>query len=100
MSHVLVVPEVVLAAAAELDALADRLTATVATHAPATHVAASGSEEVSTLAAAHFNEHATAHEQVAATGIAELRNAATTLRTQVANYLGQDAEHAAGLTQR
>jgi hypothetical protein len=98
MGHVLVVPEIVLAAAAELDLLADRMTAAAGINAPVTHVAPSGTEEVSVLAASHFNQHAVAQEQAVAQGVLELRHAAMTLRTQVAQYLGQDVANAASVT--
>jgi PE family len=95
MTHVLVVPEIVLAAAAELDLLADRLAGVAATTGPATHVIPSGTEEVSILAATHFNQVATLQHQALGKGILELRNAANTLRTHVAQYLGQDLANAA-----
>lgn len=98
IDHVVVVPEVVLAAATELELLADRLAAAQATGGALTHIAApSGSEEVSVLAANHFNQVAAAHEHAVGQGVVELRHAAQTLRTHVANYREQDAAHAATL---
>lgn len=90
-------PEFVLAAAAELELLADRLQAEVALHAPVTHVLPSGAEEVSGLAAGYFNRTAASFEPVAVRGIAELHNAAAVLRNQVANYVGHDIVNAASL---
>ncbi|TSE00783.1 PE family protein [Skermania sp. ID1734] len=95
--HVLVIPEVVLAAAAELEALAERLTAAASMATPATHVLPSGSEEVSALAAGFFNRAAATHETAIAHGIAELQHAAATLRAQAAEYVAHDAVHATSL---
>lgn len=90
-------PEVILAAAAELDSLAERLTAASAFSGPATHIVPSGTEEVSFLAANHFNQAAVTHDQSAAQGILELHHAAATLRQQLAQYLAQDGARAAGI---
>ncbi|MGV9413480.1 PE family protein [Nocardia sp. NPDC003693] len=97
VGHVLVQPEVVLAAALELDLLAERLAALSATTAPATHVLPSGAEEVSFLAAAHFNQAALSHDRATAQAVLELHHAAATLRSQLAQYLIQDAVRAAGI---
>ncbi|ATL64959.1 PE family protein [Nocardia terpenica] len=98
VGHVLVQPEVVLAAAAELDLLAERLAAVSALSGPATHVLPSGTEEVSLLAATHFNQAAITHDQSVAQGILELHHAAATLRTQLAQYLAQDVVSGAGIS--
>ncbi len=95
--YVVVLPEVVLAAAAELDALAARLQTAAAINAPVTHVAPSGSEEVSFLAAGFFNRAAATHDTAVAQGVLELTHAANTLRMQVAQYVASDAAHAASL---
>ena len=92
-----VVPEIVLAAAAELDALAARLEATAAVSGPLTHVAPAGSEEVSLLAATYFNRAATTHDAAIAKTIAELHNAAATLRADVAGYVAEDLSNAASV---
>ncbi|MEU0545563.1 PE domain-containing protein [Nocardia sp. NPDC005978] len=97
VGHVLVQPEVVLAAALELDLLAERLAALSAATAPATHVLPSGTEEVSFLAAAHFNQAALSHDRTTAQAVLELHHAAATLRSQLAQYLIQDAVRAAGI---
>lgn len=97
VGHVLVQPEVVLAAALELDLLAERLTAASTFSGPTTHVLPSGTEEVSLLAAAHFNQAALTHDRAVAQGILELHHAAATLRMQLAQYLAQDALRAAGI---
>ncbi|NKY85547.1 PE family protein [Nocardia veterana] len=88
-------PEIVLAASAELDLLAERLTAATALSGPATHVVPAGSEEVSFAAAAHLNEGAISHDRAAAQAILELHHAAAILRQQLASYLAHDAVNAA-----
>ena len=95
VGNVLVVPEVILAAATELDLLATRLEAAQALSAPATHVLPAGSEEVSWLSSGYFNRAASTFEPASAKGIAELRLAAETLRTQLAGYIAQDTVNAA-----
>ena len=92
--HVFVDPDVLLAAAAECEALAARLQATVAAAAPALHVAPSGSEEVSVLAAGYFNRLADSVGPAAGQGIGELTAAAAMLRAQAAAY--RDEDHALG----
>ncbi|MEV0296631.1 PE domain-containing protein [Nocardia sp. NPDC050710] len=86
-----IAPEAVLAAAAELDLLAERLAAAAAVTAPATHVLPSGADEVSLHAASHFNKAAGTHDQAVAQGILELHHAAAVLRIQLATHLGEDA---------
>jgi hypothetical protein len=88
--HVFVSPEALLAAAAQLEALAERLQATVNSSAPALHMPPAGTEEVSILTASHFNSIADSFLPAAATGIAELWAAAATLRKQAAEYEGLD----------
>ncbi|MFI9507694.1 PE family protein [Nocardia sp. NPDC052566] len=98
MVHVLVSPEAMLAAAAELDLLADRLAGVAALAGPATHVGPSGLDEVSLLAAQHFNKAAITHDQSVAQGVLELHHAAATLRIQLAQYLAQDVARAGAIT--
>ena len=88
-------PEVVLAASAELDLLAERLAAASALSSPATHVIPAGAEEVSTMAAAHLNEGAFSHDHTVAQAILELNHAAAILRQQLATFIADDAIHAA-----
>ncbi|GGK55345.1 PE domain-containing protein [Nocardia camponoti] len=98
VGHVLIAPEIVLAAAAELDLLAERLAAAAMLAGPTTHVLPSGAEEVSLLAANHFNRAAATHDSAVAQGILELHHAAATLRAQLATNIGEDALHAATIT--
>ncbi|WP_067648554.1 PE domain-containing protein [Nocardia harenae] len=97
VGHVLMSPEAVLLAAAELDLLAERLAAAATVTAPATHVLPSGTEEVSLLAANHFNRAAGTHDQAVAQGILELHHAAAVLRSQLAAQVGADVVQAAAL---
>ncbi|WP_216917233.1 PE domain-containing protein [Nocardia noduli] len=83
-------PEVVLAAAAELDLLAERLGVAAALTAPATHVIPSGAEEVSWLAANHLNRGAGTHDTAIAAAQLELHHAAATLRMQLATHVADD----------
>lgn len=95
--HVFVSPDALISAATQLEALAQRLQATVDTNAPALHMAPAGTEEVSVLAASYFNSVADSFLPSAATGIAQLWAAAATLRTQAAEYEGQDRSFGAAL---
>ncbi|MFE3441809.1 PE family protein [Nocardia sp. NPDC059180] len=95
IGNVHVTPEIILAASVELDLLADRLAGVAALAGPATHVLPSGAEEVSLLAANHFNHAAMTHDKAVAQGILELHHAAAILRTQLAQYLAEDAASAA-----
>ncbi|MFI5778532.1 PE family protein [Nocardia sp. NPDC051570] len=90
-------PEIVLAAAAELDLLAERLAVASGLSGPATHVLPSGAEEVSLLAANHFNQAALSHDRAVAQGILELNHAAMTLRQQLAQFIADDIGNAAGV---
>ncbi|QIS08048.1 PE family protein [Nocardia arthritidis] len=94
VGHVLVSPEAVLAAAAELDLVADRLAGVAALSGPVTHVVPSGVDEVSMLAASHLNNGAVTHDGATAQAVLELHHAAATLRLQLAQYLAEDAVRA------
>lgn len=94
VGHVSITPELILAAAAELDLLAERL-ATAATFAgPGTHVLPSGAEEVSLLAANHFNRAAGTHDTSVAQAILELHHAAAVLRVQLGTHVAEDVAKA------
>ncbi|GAA5047070.1 PE family protein [Nocardia callitridis] len=98
VGHVSIQPEVVLAAAAELDLVAERLAAASALSGAATHVIPSGAEEVSLLAAEHFNRAALTHDNAVAQGILELHHAAATLRQQLATHIGEDVVRSIGIS--
>ncbi|MEV0682363.1 PE family protein [Nocardia sp. NPDC050378] len=98
VGHVLIAPEIVLAAAAELDLLAERLAAAAALAGPTTHVLPSGAEEVSLLAASHFNRAAGTHDGAIAQGILELHHAAATLRSQLVTNIGEDIAQGAAIS--
>ncbi len=91
-------PEVVLAAAAELDLVAERLAAAAALSGPATHVIPAGAEEVSTMAAAHLNEGALSHDHTTAQAVLELNHAAAILRQQLASFVAEDVLNAVATT--
>ncbi|TQF74785.1 PE family protein [Rhodococcus spelaei] len=95
--HVYVSPDALISAAAQLEALADRLEAAVHVNGPALHMAPAGTEEVSTMAAGFFNSVADSFLPSAATGITELRTAAATLRKHAAEYQGLDHSFGASL---
>ncbi|WP_430335098.1 PE family protein [Rhodococcus sp. ACT016] len=95
--HVFVEPDVLLAAAAELDTLAARLQSTLTAATPALNVAPSGSEEVSVLAAGYFNRLAGSFGPAATQGIQELTTAAAMLRAQSAAYRDEDHTFGASL---
>ncbi|MBH0778960.1 PE domain-containing protein [Nocardia bovistercoris] len=84
-------PEAVLAAAAELDLLAERLGAAAAITAPATHVIPSGADEVSFHASQHLNKAAITHDGSIANAQLQLHHAAAILRMQLATHIGEDA---------
>lgn len=90
VGHVSISPELILTAAAELDLLAERLAAAATLSGPATHVLPSGAEEVSLLAAQHFNKAAATHDHSIAQGILELHHAANVLRMQLATHVAED----------
>lgn len=96
--HVFVSPDVLIAAATQLEGLAGRLQATVEANGPALHMAPAGTEEVSAAAAAFFNSVADSFLPAAATGIAELLAAAAVLRAQAAEYTALDDGFGASLT--
>jgi hypothetical protein len=98
VGHVLISPEAVLAAAAELDLLAERLAIASGLSAAATHVIPSGVDEVSLHAANHFNKAAITHDQAVAQGILELHHAAAVLRIQLATSMGEDLAQGAAIT--
>lgn len=97
VGHVLISPEAILAAAAELDLVAERLAAASMITAPATHVIPSGAEEVSLVSAGHFNQGAMSHDHAIAQGILELHHAAQTLRLQLAQHIAGDVVRAVGV---
>ncbi|WP_236733898.1 PE family protein, partial [Prescottella equi] len=88
--HVYVDPDVLLAAAGEIEALVTRLQTSLAVHSPALNVAPSGAEEVSVLAAGYFNRLAGSFGAATSRGIEELAAAAAMLRAQAAAYREED----------
>jgi len=97
IGNVDVSPEVILVAATELDLVAERLVGASGLSAPATHILPSGADEASLLAAEHMNRGAATHDRAVAQCALELHHCAAILRTQLAQYLAEDAA-SAGIT--
>lgn len=97
IGNVDVTPEIILVAATELDLVAERLVGAAGLSAPATHILPSGADEASLLAAEHMNRAAGTHDHAVAQCALELHHCAATLRTQLAQYLAEDAV-SAGIT--
>ncbi|AOW93805.1 PE family protein [Rhodococcus sp. WMMA185] len=92
-----VAPEALIAAAAELDALAIRLEASVALNSAAIRVLPSGSDEVSRYAAQYFNTVSGSFSPAVAQAIREMHETANTLRAQAAVYSSEDLALGAAL---
>lgn len=88
--HILVQPEALHAAAAELDAAAARLESCLSVNGVALRPPPSGADEVSLLAAGFFASLADGFVPAALASIAELHEAAATLRVQAAGYADGD----------
>ncbi|MFI6870175.1 PE domain-containing protein [Nocardia sp. NPDC050406] len=85
-----------LAAAAQLDALADRLAAGVQAEQPKLTLVAAGSDEVSQRATQTLNAVVASFQQSAGGGVDELRKLAATLRTQTDNFAQAEGQSAHG----
>lgn len=79
-------PDELRAAAAKLDALAQRLGTTLDAQVPNLTAPASGSDEVSETSAATFNQVATDFEADGEQAVHELRKIAAVLRAQAGGY--------------
>ncbi|UGT39690.1 PE family protein [Nocardia yamanashiensis] len=75
-----------LAAAADLDALADRLEAAVGADSAALSIPAAGADEVSVRAAGTLTAVGASFVQQSAPGVDELRKLATAIRAQADNF--------------
>ncbi|WP_019926185.1 PE family protein [Nocardia sp. BMG111209] len=84
-------------AAADLDALADRLDVDLRVRRPALAVSAPGTDEVSRRAALTLSEVAADYGDRAASGVLELRKLAATLRAQSRSLAGMESDNAAAL---
>ncbi|NIL78719.1 PE domain-containing protein [Rhodococcus sp. B10] len=96
-AHVRVDPVALEAAAAELDAVASRLQASLAAASLPIQVLPSGSEEVSLLANRYFKHAAGSYTPTAREAADELIQTAAALRTQAAAYRDVDLEHSRAL---
>ncbi|MDV2477701.1 PE family protein [Rhodococcus zopfii] len=95
--HIYVDPDALLVAAAELEALASRLEASVQAADPALDVPPPGAEEVSRLISQHFGGLTASFRPAAARGVEELRTAALTIRNQAAHYTDLETRRVAAL---
>lgn len=95
--HIRVDPDALLVAAAELEALALRLEASVQAADPALDVPPPGAEEVSRLISQHFGGLTASFRPAAVQGIEELRTAALTIRNQAAHYVDLEARRVIAL---
>lgn len=95
--HIKVDPTALEHAASELDALAARLQSAVSATAAPIRVLPPGTDEVSLLTKSFFDTAAETFSPAAAQGIAELREAAATLRAQAADYRRTDDDTASML---
>lgn len=94
---VLAEPAAMLAAAAQLDAVAEGIAAAQRAHSPVVHAAPAGAEEVSLTVSRNQHLVADSFDVAAATGAEQLRLAAAALRAQAAGYGASDAAAAAGV---
>ncbi|WP_248499635.1 PE domain-containing protein [Tomitella gaofuii] len=94
---VVVEPAAMVAAAVELDAVAEGIDAARHTHAPALHAAPAGAEEVSLTVSRNQHVVADSFDVAAAAGAAELRRAAQALRMQAAAYASSDGAAASAV---
>ncbi|MBF6133799.1 PE family protein [Nocardia otitidiscaviarum] len=89
-------PESALLAAAQLDALADRLAGGVRDEQPKLTLVSAGSDEVSVRATQTLNAVAASFQQSADNGVSELRRLATALRAQTTNFGQVESQSALG----
>jgi len=94
---VAVEPAAMIAAAVQLEAVADSVLAAQHAHSPVLHAAPAGSEEVSLTVSRNQHVVADSFDVAARTGAEQLRAAADTLRTQAAAYASSDAAGAAAV---
>lgn len=85
-----------LAAAAQLDALADRLAAGVQAEQPKLTLVSAGSDEVSVRASQTLNAVVASFQQSAGGGVDELRKLAAALRAQTSNFGLAEGQSALG----
>lgn len=96
-SIVYVNPAALVAAAVQLDGIADQISAARAAHSPTTHVIPAALEEVSRSVSRNQHLVADSFDVAAETGAHELRRAAELLRAQAASYLQHDLATMAAL---
>ncbi len=94
---VAVEPAAMIAAAVQLEAVADSVLAAQRSHSPVLHAVPAGSEEVSFTVSRNQHLVADSFDTAAQTGAEQLRAAADTLRMQAAAYGSSDAAGAAAV---
>ncbi|WP_067696067.1 PE family protein [Nocardia jejuensis] len=87
-----------LSAAADLDALADRLEATLKAETPALRVQSAGADEVSLQAADTLTGVGNSYVQQSGLGIGELRALAAAVRTHAATFQQIESDSTADFT--
>ncbi|MBY6539095.1 PE domain-containing protein [Rhodococcus sp. BP-349] len=96
--HVLVDPEALLAAAAELDAAALHLASSLTSVSVALRPPPAGSDEVSALAARYFWSTAQSLDASTSAAVSELHETAAALRVQAAAYREVDSSFSTALS--
>lgn len=87
---VFVSPAALIAAAAQLDGIAEQISLARAAHSPVAHVMPAALEEVSRSVSRNQHQVADSFDVAAETGAQELRRAAELLRVQAAAYLQRE----------
>ncbi|WP_024795841.1 PE family protein [Tomitella biformata] len=96
-TFVFVSPAALVAAAAQLDGIAEQISISRAAHSPTVHVMPAALEEVSRSVSRNQHQVADSFDIAAETGARELRRAAELLRVQAAAYLQQEIITSAAL---
>lgn len=84
-------PAVMVAVAAQLEGIADRMNAAQQAHSLVVHAGPAGAEEVSLTVSRNQHVVADSFDVAATTGAAQLRRAAESLRMQAGAYVSTDA---------
>lgn len=90
-------PAALIAAAAQLDAIAEQISVARAAHSPPAHAIPAALEEVSRMVSRNQHQIADSFDVAAETGAHELRRAADALRAQAAAYAQQEIATAAAI---
>lgn len=96
-TFVYVNPAALIAAAVQLDAIAEQISVARAAHSPPAHAIPAAVEEVSRIVSGNQHQVADTFDVAAETGAHELRRAAEVLRVQAAAYAQQEVITSAAL---